>query len=219
VNSPGKRWFLQTSYSREYFGFGSTTLSLYYEGRTNGNASYVFAGDANGDTVQGNDLIYIPRNTSEMNFAQFTLGGRTYTAAEQAAAFEAFIQQDKYLSKHRGEYAQRGGVFLPMVHRMDLSLIQDVFRSIGGKRHQGQLRLDITNFGNLLNSKWGASQRLVNQSFSSAQILTNPAADANGALTYRMQLLNANPITSSYQTNAGIADVYVMMLSFRYLFN
>ena len=46
-----------------------------------------------------------------------------FTAAEQAAAFEAYIQQDPYLSKHRGEYAERGGMFLPMFNSMDLSVI------------------------------------------------------------------------------------------------
>ena len=35
-------------------------------------ASYVFAGDMNGDGAVGNDLIYIPQNTSEMNFVAFT---------------------------------------------------------------------------------------------------------------------------------------------------
>ena len=34
-----------------------------------------------------------------------------------------------------------------------------------------------------------------------------------------MQLLNGNPITTSYQSTAGLPDVYVMMLSFRYTFN
>ena len=84
-----------------------------------------------------------------------------FTAAEQAAAFEAYIQQDPYLSKHRGEYAERGGLFLPMFNRMDLSMMQDVFRNIGGKRNSGQFRIDITNFGNLLNSDWGVIQRMV----------------------------------------------------------
>ena len=42
-----------------------------------------------------------------------------------------------------------------MVDRIDLSIIQDVFHSIGSAKHTGQIRLDITNFGNLLNHNWG----------------------------------------------------------------
>ena len=220
-NSPGKRIFLAGTYSHQYFGWGATTISAFYDAHPNipnpvintANASYVFSGDANGDTVIGNDLIYIPRDTSEMNFVPFTVGTRTYTAAEQAAAFEQYIQNDPYLRDHRGQYAERDGLFYPIVNRIDLSLTQDVFKSVGSKRHSGQIRLDITNFGNLLNKNWGVGQRLVN-----AQILTNPTADAQGRLSYRMQLLNGNLITSPFQTAAGINDVYVMMLSFRYTF-
>ena len=135
-------------------------------------------------------------------------------AQQQAQAFEAFINQDPYLSKHRGQYAQRNAVFLPFVQRADLSIIQDVFKSLSGHRHSGQVRLDITNVGNLLNKNWGLGQRLVNN-----QILTTPTVDANGALAYRMQLSSGALITSPFQTTAGIADVYVMMLSFRYGFN
>ena len=104
-------------------------------------------------------------------------------------------------------------VFLPMVNRTDLSVSQDIFHTFAGRRHSGQIRLDITNFGNLLNHDWGVGKRIVNN-----QILTNGAADATGRLSYRMQLLNNNLITSPLQTTAGIADVYVMMLSFRYTF-
>ena len=63
----------------------------------------------NGDGGSGNDLIYIPRNTSEMNFVTFTRQRCHVHRRQQAAAFEAYINQDKYLSKHRGEYAERGG--------------------------------------------------------------------------------------------------------------
>jgi hypothetical protein len=214
--SPGKRVFVQGNYTFRYGDWGATTVSLFYNAFTNGNASYVFSGDANGDTVSGNDLIYIPRNASEMNFVQFTSAGRTYTVAEQQAAFESVINSDSYLSKHRGEYAQRGAVFLPMLNRIDFSLIQDLFVKTGGVRHGGQIRLDITNFGNLLNSDWGVGTRLTNN-----QILTNGAADATGALAYRMALLSAggNPISRARQNSANPADVYVMMLSFRYTFN
>ena len=59
--SPGHRVYLQASYSKEYFKFGATTVSVFWEGRTNGNTSYIFSGDMNGDTATNNDLIYIPR--------------------------------------------------------------------------------------------------------------------------------------------------------------
>jgi hypothetical protein len=219
TNSPGKRVFLAANYSRQYFGFGATTVSVFYDGHTNGNTSYVFAGDANGDTVTGNDLIYIPRDTSEMNFrtlniaATATTPAKSYTPADQAAAFDQLIQADSYLSSRRGQYAERGGVFLPMVNRIDLSVSQDLFHAFAGRKHSGQIRLDITNFGNLLNSDWGVGQRLIN-----TQILTAPLADAAGKLSYTMQTLNGNLINTPLQTSAGIADVYVMMLSFRYTF-
>ena len=214
VNSPGKRVFLQASYSHEYFGFGATTVSVFYDAHTNGNTSYVFSGDANGDTVSGNDLIYIPKDTSEMNFKPLTVSGKTFSAADQAAAFDQYITNDSYLSAHRGQYAERGAVFLPVVGRIDLSLTQDLFHNIGGARHSGQIRLDVTNFGNLLNHNWGVGQRVIN-----SQILTSPSADASGKLTYNMQTLNGALLTTPLQTTAGIADVYVMMLSFRYGFN
>jgi hypothetical protein len=212
--SPGHRVFVAASYSRQYFGLGATTVSAFWEARTIGNTSYVFSGDMNGDTVS-NDLIYIPRDTSEMNFSQFTLAasGRVFTAAEQAQAFETYIQQDKYLSQHRGEYAERGAVFLPLVKRIDLSLSQDVFHSIHGMRHSGQIRLDVTNFGNLLNHSWGVGRSLIQN-----QILTNAAADTQGRATYRMAVVNNELLTQSLQTTTFANDVYAMMLSFRYTF-
>jgi hypothetical protein len=228
-NSPGQRYFAQANYTAHYFGWAATTFSVFWDLRpgtdsfgTTNKVSYVFSGDANGDAVSGNDLIYIPRSQSEMNFQTYTCpagstactAGRVYTSADQAAAFDAYINQDPYLSKHRGQYAERNGFFYPMVNRVDLSLTQDLFKSIGGKKQTGQIRLDITNFGNLLNHNWGVGQVPVN-----TQILTNPAMDANGALTYRLALVNGNYITNTWKSSGTITDVYVMMVSFRYQFN
>ena len=229
-SAQGHRVFLQTSYSHSYFGFGATSISAFWEAKSaligaggglSTNASYVFAGDMNGDGGSGNDLIYIPKNTSEMNFVPFTAGTTTFSADAQAAAFEAYINQDKYLSKHRGEYAERGGVWNPFVKRMDLSITQDVFHNIAGKRNAGQFRIDFTNVGNLLNHNWGVSQRLIapiTQAYG-AQILTNPAVDAQGRVSYRMAVANGQLLTKSFQTASGLSDVYQFMLSFRYSFN
>ena len=51
------------------------------------------------------------------------------------------------------------------------------------------------------------------------QILTNGAADAQGRATYRMAVVNSALPTASLQSTSGIADVYTLMLSFRYNFN
>ena len=235
-SAQGNRVFLQGSYSRSYFGFGATTVSAFFEakpaligsgGGLSTNASYVFSGDMNGDGGSGNDLLYVPRDTSEMNFVAFTTGGVTFTPAQQAAAFDAYINQDPYLSKHRGQYAERGGLWMPMVNRADLSLTQDVFHNIGGKRNAGQFRIDIINVGNLLNHNWGVSQRLVvpiTQAYG-AQLLTNPGIDAQGRATYRMAVAGGALVTSTFQPNNSVStfgvgsDVYQFMLSFRYTFN
>jgi hypothetical protein len=54
------------------------------------------------------------------------------------------------------------------------------------------------------------------------RILTSPAADANGALSYRMAYITTATdrilVPQTFQRTAGSSDVYVMMLSFRYSF-
>ncbi|MDP2055989.1 MAG: carboxypeptidase regulatory-like domain-containing protein [Acidobacteriota bacterium] len=209
--SPGHRFFMTGSYRKQYFGFGATAISAFFEARTIGNTSYTFAGDMNGDGGF-NDLLYIHASTGEMNFAPFTSGGVTYTAAQQAAAWEAYIAQDSYLSKNRGKYAERGAVFLPMVKRLDVSVTQDVFTS-GGGGHRFQFRADFINFGNLLNKNWGVSQRLV-----SNQPLTNPAVDAAGQSTYRLRLVSGQLMSQSYQQTADLNDVYRIAFSLKYFF-
>ncbi len=206
--------FLAGSYRFDYLKFGSTTFSFFLEGYNNGFASYTYAGDLNGDGGTSNDLLYIPRNTSEMNFQAFTASGRTFTAAEQAAAWETYINQDSYLSQHRGEYAGRAAVLLPMVWRLDFNIAQDLFKDLGGRRHALTVRADFLNFTNLLSHDWGVGQRLVN-----AQPLTNPAADALGQATYRMRVVNGALMDHSLETTTNLTDVYRIQFSFKYSFN
>src|SRR5207302_8744731 len=134
---------------------------------------------------------------------------------------ENYINQDDYLRTHRGQYAERGAVFYPIVKRVDLSIMQDVFHSLAGHRHSGQIRLDITNFGNLLNHDWGAGQSIIQN-----RILTTPTPDTQGRLSYNFATVNtaSGPalLTRTFQTTASIrqtvSDVYLMMPSFRYTF-
>jgi hypothetical protein len=220
LNSPGHRIFAAGSYRTDLLRVGATTMALFWESRTIGNASYTYAGDINGDGGTSNDLIYIPRDISEMNFQTYTAGGRTFTAQEQAAAWEAYIQQDRYLRANRGSYAERGAVFMPLIHRADVSIAQEIARNIGGARNGLQLRADILNFGNLLSNKWGVGQR-----FAHTQPLIVPTAaqggpaDAQGRAQYRLRAINGELMSQTFMRTASIGDVYRIMFSLRYTFN
>ena len=210
--SPGHRVFASASYTFEYLRFGATTVAVFWEGYTGGNTSYTYGGDLNGDGGTSNDLIYIPRNISEMNFQAIT-GTVPFTPAEQAEAWETYIQRDKYLSQHRGEYVVRNAVFLPMVFRADFSLTQDFFATIAGRRHTWQVRADVVNIGNMINKNWGIGQRLVN-----SQPLTSPSADALGRAQYRLRVVNNQLLTTPLEYSAGSSDVWRLQVSLRYTF-
>jgi hypothetical protein len=218
--SPGHRVFAAVSYRREYFRFGATTISAFWESRTGGNTSYTFSGDINGDGGTSNDLLYVHRDASEMNFQPFAAGGRTFTAAEQAQAWNAYIEQDRYLRGRRGQYVQRGAIFLPFIHRVDMSVAQDLFTSLRGRRHAFQLRADVLNFGNLLNSDWGVGQRLINnQPLIVPTAAQGGTADAQGRMQYRLRVINNELMSKSLETTTFLDDVYRVQISLRYTFN
>jgi hypothetical protein len=212
--SPGHRVFLAGSYRADYLQWGATTISLFWQGYTAGNASYTFAGDINGDGGTSNDLIYIHADQSEMNFEEYTSGGVTFTAQQQAAAWDAFIAQDPYLSSNRGRYAERNAAFLPMVYRADLSIAQELHTQFLNNRNGLQLRLDFLNVANLLNKNWGVGERFV-----TTQPLISAGADDGGQAQYRLRSIGGELISESFQQTAGIADVYRIQLSVRYTFN
>lgn len=213
-NFAGNRIFLVTSYRFDYFDIGATTVSLIWEGYNQGNFSYSFSGDLNGDGGTSNDLIYIHKNKDEMNFEQFTSSGKTFTVQEQKDAWEAYILQDEYLSKNRGKYAERGGVLMPMVYRADLKIVQEVYADFLNKRNSLQFIVDFINVGNLLNKSWG-----VGKSITSTQPLIARGADASGQALYRLRNIGSDLIKETYRPSASTGDVYRIQFTVRYSFN
>jgi hypothetical protein len=131
----------------------ATTVSTFFEYAQGGRFNYIYGGDVNNDGSPTNDLIYVP-TTAE-------IGAMTFSGAGQGAAFDAFINQDKYLSERRGQYAERYGALAPWRGKWDMKLIQDYnFKpsSSSDKTNTIQFSVDILNVGNLLNSDWGLVQ-------------------------------------------------------------
>lgn len=131
----------------------ATTVSTFFEYAQGGRFSYIYGGDINNDGSGTNDLIYIP-TSNEVNAMVFSSAG-------QAAAFDAFINQDDYLKERRGQYAERYGALSPWRGKWDLKIIQDYnFRvsSASSKKNTIQFSIDVLNLSNLVNSDWGLVQ-------------------------------------------------------------
>ena len=154
------RFIAAATYAKQWSPSLRTQVGLFWE-RSEGNRfagaggnrySFTYGGDVNGDGVGGNDLIYIPRDASEIVLVDDPVYG---TAAEQWTRLDAFIRQDDYLSANRGRIAERNGALNPWYSNLDLRILQDVAIGSGTKRHAFQLSFDVLNFGNLINSDWG----------------------------------------------------------------
>lgn len=135
----------------------ATTFSTFFEYAQGGRFNYTYGGDINRDGSNLNDLLYIP--TSE-EIAQMQFSGAVAEQAAQAAAFEAFIRQDDYLSSRRGAYAERYGALAPWRGRWDMKILQDYnFKVSPDRTHTIQLSIDVLNVGNLISSSWGLVQQ------------------------------------------------------------
>lgn len=210
------------SYKKEYFKHLATTVSFFYNGSIDYRFSYVYSGDFNRDGTSNNDLIYIPKDPSEIDFTSFTFpNGVTYTAQQQKDIFFNYINQDKYLRAHKGQYAERNGAQAPWRNQLDVKFIQDLFINIGKNKNTVQFTLDIFNFGNLINPNWGkvrtvnASTLLVPTNATSGTIFT-PGGTTRP--TFRLQTDRNNPVTTTFRDNVSIASTYYMQFGLRYIF-
>jgi hypothetical protein len=197
---------------------GATSISIGYVGQKGSPFSYTISGDMNGDKVSNNELIFVPLNGSDIKFAPLAVGTVTYTEAQQQAALEAFISQDPYLNSRRGKYAERNSSVLPMLNRFDVSLVQDIFVNVKGHRNTIQVRADVLNVGNLLNNKWGVSQRA-----TVPQLLAYSSTNSSNEPVYKLAtqtLLDGTKVLArdTYSKNSSVYDVWTAQLGIRYIF-
>ena len=133
-------------------------LNLYYSGYSPAGYSYITANDMNGDGNNA-DLMYIYPSGKDVPFVEHKYAdGTTMTVAQQAAAYDAFLAQDKYMSAHKGKYAEAYSARSPFVHRFDFRIAEDFAFKIGNTKHNFQLSATIENIGNMINSEWGVQK-------------------------------------------------------------
>lgn len=209
------------SYRKEFLKHLATTVSLFYEGSIQGRFSYTYAQDLNRDG-QNNDLLYIPKNASEITFvdrpASASTNGVAYTAQQQSDLFFKYIEQDDYLRNRKGMYAERNGATLPWRNQFDVKFAQEIFTNFAGKRNTLQFTVDIFNFANLLNSKWGVTQTTNASSLLEISNLNSVVPGGTVRPTYRLALDRGNALTNSFRDNLSTSSTYFMQFGLRYTF-
>ncbi len=190
-----------------------TSLSAIYVGQSGQAYGYVSSGDLNGDKLTQNDPIYVPTGPSDPRapqFQQYTSGGNTYTAADQQTAFFGFIEDQKCLREAKGGILGRNACRAPFSNQVDISLEQ----SLPTMRGQNfSVRLDVINFGNLLNKDWGIVK---SQGFGSQQIYTHRGIVGTD-LRDAVPLVRFDPNYRAFN-DQFLSSNYQMQLSLRYSF-
>jgi hypothetical protein len=210
------------SYKKEYFKHAATTIGLIFEAANSGAVSYITSGDPNNDGAT-NDLMYIPRNKGDIILVPNDKTD-TRTPDQLWTQLNNFINQDPYLSKHRGQFAQRNAAILPTYKRADLHLAQDFFVKSGKVKNTIEVTLDVINVGNLLNRNWGLYQTSFNgfNSGSVALLKYIKQDPASNRATYSFPYLDATsstPVTNSYKTDLSQLSRWQAQLGLRYIFN
>ena len=233
------------TYRKEYAKYFATSIGLVFEAAPGGTGtafpgsvgSYTYQGDVNNDGIGrtpiggNNDLIYIPRSKDEIVLVPVNTGNPgpnnvnitdKRTPEQIWGQLNAFINQDPYMSSHRGQYAERNAVVLPFFKHLDLNITQDFYIMSGKNKHTLRVSFDIINVGNFLNKNWGVAKTFSSNSFLKYEGLA-PAGDANAG-KHRYSFLyqdagNQIPFTNSFQDNTSIFSRWQGQIGIRYLFN
>lgn len=195
-----------------------TTIGVFYSGSSQGRYSYYYSNDVNGDGI-ANDLMYIPVNSADMKFSDITTGSGAsatvlFTAQQQREAFDRFIA-DNGLEGYRGQILPRNEFLLPWLNRVDVRIAQNIASDMINKGDKVQITLDVLNFGNLLNSKWGVRDTNVSQ-YGAAILSRFGAVDPNPS--FQMLRDGTELVKAPYRAVSTTATTWTAMLGFRYSF-
>lgn len=194
------------SWRKAFFGNYSTSVSMFYEGRSGKPYSWGYRNDANGDGYT-NDLFYVPAGPGDVIFS----GG---AAMEQA--FFAWLAQNPDLARFSGQVAPRNSATARFVNTFDVRLSQELPGFAAGNK--AEITLDILNFGNLLNKDWGQVYE-VGFPLNRGVVLSNGIDPATGRYIYNFDpnLVTPEGLYDSQDQTKGVSR-WQLQVGFRYKF-
>ena len=197
--------------SGTYSDKSNNHFSLIYEAwRGGANYSYMLANDMNGDGYNY-DALYIPTD-KDINDNKFR-----FASENDRDRFLAYVKNDKYLSSHRGEYAEAYSVYSPWVHRVDFSYKHDFKVKAGDSVNKLQLSLDVKNILNIFNSNWGVS-KFMNPDLNDGRILKFEKVDAEGYPVFSTPG-KVNGTIQAFTPSVAIGQCWYASVGIKYMFN
>ncbi len=188
------------------YKYGKDHYSLFYTGYTPAGTSFIYSGDVNGDGI-ASDLIYIPADDSEIHF----------TNDADRKDFWQFLNQDSYLSSHKGQYAEANSAHAPFVHRFDFRWAHDFDLKLGATTHRLQLILDAMNIGNMCSSRWGVEKNMLG-SFSGQFLKVDKVENGVPYFSMRRDADGKAP-TATYDYNHAYDQCWKLQVGLKYYFN
>ena len=119
-------------------------INLFYTAYSAGAYSYIYSNDLNGDGLK-TDLMYIPNDVNDLK----------WVSEEDKMAFKTFMDNDPYLSTHKGQYAEAYAGRSPWRHLLDARIAKTFKKTIGKTTHNFELSANVNNILNMINSSWG----------------------------------------------------------------
>ena len=183
--------------------------SLLYEGQRFAGNSFIYSNDINGD---GNayDLMYIPKDKSEMRFID----------SDNETRFWEFFDQDKYLTTNKGKYAEAYAICQPFRHVFDFRYAHDFIVKVGNSRNTLQLSMDVQNVGNLFNSQWGVAKTwspdVPKDGNGNAKIVKFERIDPDGVPVFSTAVSSG---AKSWDYSHTLANCWYMQIGIKYMFN
>lgn len=193
------RFLAQTSYRFEYGDRFATSLSLIYDGQSGTPFSWIYNGNANGDTRFDNDLVYVPASADEVIIADDSPG--TYQDLDD------FISSRSSLDDFRGEVVPRGTEREPWTNFLDLRINQEIQTFSGQTLEFTASMFNVLNF---LNEDWGEREFV---SFNNYRIWTiqeydeatgKPVISFDPEDTEDEEIFSTSDIGSRWQLQLGV---------------
>lgn len=206
------RVLAQVTWQHKFFGAYQTSFTALYDGHNGAPYSWVFGNDVNGDSYF-RDLAYIPAGTGDIVWAPATANN-----AQLINSFWEYINSHPELARYKGQIFDRNEGRAPWVNQLDLSFSQEVPGFMKG--HKGEVRLDVFNFLNMLNNKWGVEYRA---SFPLERVLADEQGVQNGKYVYdisKYKDANGNYSPQALSPNESISPSqrWSVLLTLRYKF-